>query len=97
MFNYLSAPNSLGPCFRRYIEDKIPPGGFVLAVLCNDLKEACARADDINRRLLWEIVAWLYNEAPSDCWGSPERVEAWLSDKARIATAEAGGISGRWS
>lgn len=22
---------------------------------------------------------WLYNEAPSNCWGSPEHFRAWLT------------------
>ncbi len=64
----------------RYVNDRIPPGGFLTAVLSNDLTQAVARADDTNIRLLPEYVRYCYNEIPSPCWGSPERVEAWLSD-----------------
>lgn len=67
---------------RRGIEDYIelhrPVGHFLTAVLTNDLREACARADQTNRYRLFDIVDWLYNEAPSVCWGSPEKVETWL-------------------
>lgn len=69
-----------------YIHKGILPGSFLQAVLRNDLQDACARADDINRRYLWNIVAWLYNHAPANCWGSPEKVAAWVA---------AGGLDGR--
>lgn len=62
----------------RYIEQGIPPGDFVHSVLCNDLKGACGRADDINRCTLFDIVAWLYNCAPGTCWGSEEKVDHWI-------------------
>ena len=62
----------------RYINDHLEPGGFLYAVLCNDLKEACARADVRNRYAIWHIVNHLYNNCPSTCWGTPERVTAWL-------------------
>lgn len=63
----------------RYVKDRIEPGSFLMAVLSNNLKEACGRADMYNRRRIFEYCEWLYNKAPSACWGSPERVEAWLS------------------
>jgi hypothetical protein len=63
----------------RYVQNRIEPGDFLMAVLCNDLKEACGRADSRNRRRIFEYVSWLWNEAPSTCWGSPAKVAAWLS------------------
>ena len=63
---------------RRYIENGIPPGDFLTAVICNDLREACGRADDENRRLLFEYVKFFYCHAPRDCWGSPESYKAWV-------------------
>jgi hypothetical protein len=47
-------------------------------VLCNDLKEACAMADHINQRQIWAIVNWLYNDAPSPCWGSEMNFNNWI-------------------
>lgn len=76
---YDLAPNNLGASFKHYIEHGIPPGGFLRAVLENDLREAFGRADQYNRECLFEIVGWLYNESPSTCWGSPEKVAAWLA------------------
>lgn len=63
----------------RYIQDRIEPGGFLMAVLENNLKEAIGRADHINRSALNDIVSYFYNFAPSTCWGSPEKVKAWIS------------------
>lgn len=61
----------------NWIEYGTPPGSFLTAVLCNDLREACGRADDTNRHLLFEYVSWLYNNAPADCWGSEENFNIW--------------------
>jgi hypothetical protein len=69
----------------RYLENKIPPGSFLSAVICNDLREACGRADMLSRVQLFDLVVWFYNYAPSNSWGSPEKFEAWL----RPATEEA--------
>lgn len=71
----------LAGAMRRYIEDRIQPGHFLTAVLNNDLRGACARADDDHRGRLFDIVSWLYNEAPSQCWGSPEKVGEWLRQR----------------
>ena len=62
----------------RYSVLRIPAGGFLQAVLENNLREACGRADDFNRERLFEIVSFIYNELPSQCWGSPAKVKAWL-------------------
>lgn len=78
MFDYSLLPQHIRDAMQRYIEDRIQPGGFLTAVLSNDLAEAFARADHINRMRLHDIVRFLYNEAPSTCWGSPEKVKSWL-------------------
>ncbi len=62
---------------QRYINNGIPPGDFLTAVICNDLMEAVARADDTNIRNLPAYVAYFYNEAPSLCWGSKEKFDKW--------------------
>ena len=63
----------------RYVSDRCPTGGFLYAVLCNDLTQACAKADMRNQRMLFDIVTYIYNNIPSICWGSPEKVDAWLA------------------
>lgn len=79
--NYQTLPLGLHGTMQRYIDQRAPAGSFGTAVLSNNLREACATADDFNRHALFEIVSWLYNEAPSACWGSPEKVQQWLANE----------------
>ena len=70
-------PTRMMPGIERYITSGIKPGDFLTAVIDNDLREACGRADDENLRNLPAYVYYFYNEAPALCWGSPERRKAW--------------------
>ena len=72
-------PDHMWGAIERYIVRGIPPGSFLTAVLSNDLKGAFINADEVNTDNMRQWVQFLYNYAPGDCWGSPERVEAWLS------------------
>jgi len=64
---------------QRYIENHIPPGEFLKAVIKNDLSAAVDRADEENLHNIPAYVGFLYNQAPSACWGSKENFEYWLS------------------
>jgi hypothetical protein len=63
----------------RYLMEGIKPGHFLMAVLSNDLREACARGDLENQRALYQHVYFLFNYCPGHCWGSPESVNEWIS------------------
>ena len=69
---------------KRYAKDRIHPGGFLIAVLENNLRKSFRQADKANREALFEIVCHCYNKLPSICWGSPEKVENWLLRKEEI-------------
>ena len=86
--NYEFLPEHIRCAMQRYIENRIPPGGFLMAVLSNNLVEACSRADSINRERLFDIVSFLYNEVPSVCWGSPEKVKAWLKGNSHAILSD---------
>ena len=79
--NQYGAPEDVVDCLQRYVEHRMPTGGFLEAVLCNDLREACGHADNYNRHKIFEIVSYCWNELPYNCWGSPERVNNWLEGK----------------
>lgn len=66
----------------RYVFGRIPPGGFLRAVLENDLMGAAGKADEFNRPRLHTYCMFLYNYVPASCKGSPERVAAWLGEPA---------------
>lgn len=74
-------PEHCHDSLRRYLEDRIPPGSFLEAVLSNDLRGACECADEINRRALFNYVGFLYRYAPAGSWGSRERYLSWLNDR----------------
>jgi hypothetical protein len=65
----------------RYAKDHVETGGFLRSVLENNLSESVARADDLSKINIVAIVTYVYNELPAPCWGSPEKVEAWLSQR----------------
>ena len=54
-----------------------PNGDFIMAVLRNDLMRAISRADLENQKAIVDIVKYVYNRLPSQCWGSEEAVESW--------------------
>ena len=64
----------------RYVEHRIPTGDFLQAVLENNLEQSFARADEVNRYDMFEIVRYIYNHTPSCCWGSKKMVKAWIEN-----------------
>lgn len=76
-------PLSTLESIQRYVEDGIPPGDFLYAVLTNNLREAFGRADEDNLAAMGDIVAFCWCKIPSQCWGSPEKVSAWMKQKAK--------------
>ena len=71
----------------RYVRLGIEPGGFMKAVLCNDLHEAVSRADATNQRNLAAWVKWCYNNLPNEAWGSPERYSQWVKKAGQCGQA----------
>lgn len=63
----------------RYVNDHCRIGGFLKAVLSNDLVQSFGLADEENRKALFEIVSYVYNEIPGNSWGSPEKVANWIA------------------
>ncbi len=61
-----------------YVDNGVPTGSFLYAVLSNDLFEAIARADDENQLALATICRYIDNYTPSTCHGSPEKVRDWF-------------------
>jgi hypothetical protein len=62
----------------RYLLYGVSTGGFLHAVIDNDLKEAVGRADDVNILAIPNIVRFLYNAAPSQAWGRKGAHDAWV-------------------
>ena len=82
---YDRIPEHMRDAAKLYIENGIRPGSFLTAVICNDLFGAFGCADDINAAAMRDWVMFFYNDAPSRCWGSTAKFEAWAAH---------GGLSG---
>jgi hypothetical protein len=61
-----------------YKKSKLAPGGFLTAILQNDLMNAILRADNDSRKIIVEITEYCWETLPHNSWGSPEKVEEYL-------------------
>ena len=64
-----------------YRDERVPTGGFLRAVLANDLSGAITRADADNLPALQTIVFWINWEIPASSWGSYGAVDDWLAEE----------------
>lgn len=71
-------PDHLLEGLRLYVDRGVVTGSFLTACIDNKLVDAFAHADHISALALPAIANWLYNDAPSPCWGSPEKRAAWM-------------------
>ncbi len=71
-------PPHLQEGLRDYLVARQPVGGFLKALLSNDLEQAVLRADPVSFLALRELVVFLTNFAPANAFGSPDRVRQWL-------------------
>lgn len=78
-------PAHLGPGLKRYIDQGIRPGGFLVALITNNLSDAVAKADDVSIAALKPLVNFLHWYAPTGCHGSPLEMSLWI---------EGGGLAG---
>ena len=75
---YAIIPELTQGALQRYVKQHIPTGGFLRAVLKNDLFGAMSKADESNQAALHAICMYVYNEMPCNCWGNEETINAWL-------------------
>lgn len=61
---YEAIPERLRGGILRYVEHGIQPGGFLTAVLMNDLGAATGRADPESLQVLPMIVQWFQTNHP---------------------------------
>ena len=85
--NYNNLPLHMQDGARLYVEHGVQPGSFLTAVICNDLLQSLGKADDINRAAIWDWCNFFYNDAPSTCWGSPAKMDAWIAQGGMNAVA----------
>jgi hypothetical protein len=62
----------------QYVETGDMSSDFLRSVLENNLKDALHKADAVNFENLPAIVNYCHWEIPSGCWGSKDKVQAWI-------------------
>jgi len=80
-FNGMSIPQRMKSTLAEYVIDHSWTGGFLERILINDLVGAVGKADNDNIKNIPAYINWLYNYAPTDCWGSKEKYEKWIKNK----------------
>lgn len=78
---YWEVPERTLSAIDRWVVYGVQPGGFVRAVLTNNLRTACGYADLENSGVLCEIVKYCVNEIPSYCWGTEEIVNNYKGNE----------------
>lgn len=81
--DYSQIPDHMQEGMREYLEYGRKPGGFLLALLANDLHFAVKWADCTNRYKLLEYTDFFLSEIPSRAWGSYENVYYWMISRQR--------------
>ena len=82
-FYEFEIPDYMMSGLERYVESGIAPGGFLSAVIENNLERAVSNADNVNRANIPAYVGYLYNEAPAGCWGYAGAVDEWCEKKTK--------------
>jgi hypothetical protein len=85
----LASPRSAVPDHLRdglalYFADGILPGGWLQAVLCNNLRETVARGTTASLGALPALIELLLWHAPAQAWGTREKVRAWTTTPERL-------------
>jgi len=75
-------PKRFFDALERYAVQHVETGGFLRAVLENNLTVAVGVADQETVGELKQIVTFVYNRLPSNCWGTPDKVTAWLKERS---------------
>lgn len=80
-------PMHLREGFTLYVEMGVPTGSGMRSILENQpLADVIGRLDSTAEAHVGHIVRFIYNHTPASCWGSPEKVSAWVAQ---------GGLKGR--
>ncbi len=74
---YDMLPEHMQAGARRWVEEGVLTGDFLTHLLLNDLTGAFHHADAENAQAMQTWVRWLWNEAPSACWGSQQKIDQW--------------------
>jgi hypothetical protein len=81
VFGEAACPQWVKDSCKRFVEQGIPTGDFMRAVLANDLMGAFGRADIETAKCMAAIVGYVYTNVPMSIIGSYAAVDLWVSRK----------------
>lgn len=87
-FRRFEIPERMMNGIKNYVNNGVEPGGFLKAVISNNLFEAVGKADDENIQNLPAFTAYFYNETPSECYGSKEKMNNWIQKQQKRKSYE---------
>ena len=76
-------PSHMMTSLRLYVDEGQRVGGFLMALLSNDLAKTMYRADDVNIDLIFLYIQYLTWKCPYASYGSPQKVEDWIITKSK--------------
>ena len=76
--DYPEIPEHMQETIWRYVNDRVPMGGFLEAVFSNDLMESFGKADDYNISIMFIYAKLVHNDVPYNCHGSKKIYDNWL-------------------
>lgn len=76
-------PEGLTRDLELYVEEGVHPGGFLRAVLANDLYATFNKADRVNVNRIEDIVQYVLRYVPFGACGSYEVVDQWIRSGGR--------------
>jgi len=80
VYQEYAIPEELHGGLDRYLKEHIRPGGYLYAVLTNDLKDAVLRWGGQESNPLKTLIYFFCAEISAPAWGSVANVEAWLKE-----------------
>jgi hypothetical protein len=78
--SYGKIPQHMLEDLNRYVTEHVLSGNFLYALLSNDLSQSFSHADSETIAAMYDYVQYVYNYMPIQCWGSKEKVNAWIEN-----------------
>lgn len=76
--NWMTVPTRTLLGLTNFSKAGLEPGDFLYAVLTKDYERMLALGDAENLEKLPAIMSFCVNMIPAGCWGSREKVDAWV-------------------
>tara|TARA_Y100000401_G_scaffold115030_1_gene117998 strand:+ start:616 stop:897 length:282 start_codon:yes stop_codon:yes gene_type:complete len=77
--DYRRLPKPFKEEMKKYVEEGIETGSSLKYILQNDLFKTMMYSDPDNQELIKDVVLWIWNQLPSETYGTPDKVDKWLS------------------